>query len=104
MRPSISGATSSRASSAQRCAIGELLGVGVRRIAGRRGALDAARRKPGRERAAAADLAADLELGLMSQQNVLDDREAQARSTGGARAAAIDAIKPLGETRQVVRG
>src|SRR2546429_9751952 len=103
MRPSTSGATSSRASSARRCAIGELLGIRVRGIAGRRRALDPSRGEPNRKRAASADFAVDFELGLMSQKYMLDDREAQARSTSGARAAAIDAIEPLGETRQVFR-
>src|SRR5437773_7352636 len=104
MRPSTSDATSSRTCSARRCAIGKLLKICGRGIAGRRRALDAPRGEPNRKRAASSNLAVDLELRLMSQQYVLDDREAQTRSAGGARAAAIDAIKPLGKTWQVFRG
>jgi hypothetical protein len=47
----------------------------VRDIAGRRRTLDPPHGDPNGKRAAASNFAVDLELGLMPQQHVLDDRE-----------------------------
>ena len=44
----------------------------------------------------------DVELGLVPQQHVLDDREAEAGAAGRARAAAIDAVEALGQPRNVL--
>src|SRR5258708_22066967 len=53
--------------------------------------------------AAAARRAPDVESSLMAVQHVLDDREAQARAAGFARAAAVDAIEALGQPVDMLR-
>ena len=45
----------------------------------------------------------DVELRLVAQQHVLDDREAEAGAARRARPAAIDAIEALGQPRDVLR-
>ena len=49
------------------------------------------------------ELARDFELGLVAQQHVLDDREAEPGAAGRARPAAIDAVEALGQPRNVLR-
>src|SRR5690348_8628640 len=56
------------------------------------------------ERAALAPLARDDELRLVAQQHVLDDREPEARSSGVAGTAAVDAIEALRQPRNVLGG
>src|SRR5688572_14469919 len=72
-------------------------------LADRRLHCEAPRRKPRREAAALAGLAFDLEPRFVARERVLRDGEAEPRATGLARAAAIDAIKALGEPRNVLR-
>ena len=43
-----------------------------------------------------------VELRLVAQQHVLDDREPEPRAAGRARAAAVDAIEALGQPRDVL--
>src|SRR6187399_784819 len=56
------------------------------------------------ERAAAAFCAVDLEPPAMPMQRVFDDCEPQSRAAGLARAARIDAVEALGQTRQMLGG
>src|SRR5580765_599708 len=63
---------------------------------------DPARRKLCGEPAARAGRALDLEGGLVPREGVLDDGEAQAGTPCFARAAAIHAVKALGETGNVL--
>src|SRR5215470_507574 len=64
---------------------------------------DPARRKPGGEAAAHSGRALDLQGRLVARERVLDDSEPQARATGLARAAAVDAVEPLRESRNMLR-
>src|SRR5512143_140746 len=64
---------------------------------------EARRRKARAESAALAGPALDRERGLMARERMLDDGQAEARAAGLARAAAVDAIEPLGQPRQVLR-
>src|SRR5579863_6164544 len=57
-----------------------------------------------RERAALADDAAHLELRAVPLQNVLDDGEAESRAAGRARAALIDTVEALGQSRDMLGG
>src|SRR5215467_11043867 len=64
---------------------------------------DPARRKPGGEATAYARRALDLQGRLVAREGVLDDREPQARASGLARAAAVDAVEALRESRNMHR-
>src|SRR6476660_6660395 len=70
-----------------------------RRVACRDGALDASCGQSHGKRAALAALAADFELGLVAEQDMLDDRKTESRAACRTRAAAVDTIKPLGQAR-----
>src|SRR5258706_5647071 len=63
---------------------------------------DPPRRKTRGESAALARIALDVERCLVPAQHVLDDREPEPGAAGGARAAAIDAVKTLGQPRNVL--
>ena len=56
------------------------------------------------ERAAFAFFAHNVELGLMAHGNVFDDCKTETRTARLARTAAIHAIEPLGQARDVLRG
>ena len=62
------------------------------------------RRQHDREGAAGAGRALDRQMPLMAAQDVLDDGQAQAGAAQAARAAALDAVEPLGEPRQMLLG
>src|SRR5204862_492717 len=64
----------------------------------------ALRRKADGETATVSLLAFHIEVCLMARERVLDDRQPEAGAAGLARAAAIDAVETLGETRQVLGG
>src|SRR5881398_2036656 len=59
-------------------------------------------REVAREGAAAAERALDLERRAVALQHVPDDRQAEARAAGGARAPGVDAIEALGEPGNVL--
>src|SRR5512135_3381402 len=66
--------------------------------------LDPPRGQADGETASLAAFAVDLELRLVAQYDVLDDREAEPGPAGGAGAAAVDPVEALGQPRQVFRG
>src|SRR5680860_523153 len=69
----------------------------------RRPVLDARARKYAGEHAAFARLALHPQPGAMPLQHVLDDGETQPGTAAGSRAVLVDAIKALGDARDVLR-
>lgn len=57
--------------------------------------------KRGGESAALARLRGDRQLAAVAQQDVLDDRQAEARALRLARTALVDAVETLGQARDV---
>ena len=62
-----------------------------------------AQREHRAERAAAPELALDLQARLVARQHVLDDGQPQPGAAGAARAAAVDPVEAFGEPRDVLR-
>src|SRR5690349_13053096 len=99
-RRSTSAATSSGACFARRCGTGSRAHFRRAALAGiarhrRANALDPLRGQAHGERAAAPALARDVEVGLVADQHVLDDREAEPGAAHSTRAAAVDAVETL---------